>query len=55
VTVDMMKAAGPIGMQCVYILYKCIVIWKVWQMNDTDDWKKAVIIPVYKKGDKKLL
>jgi hypothetical protein len=29
VTVDMMKAAGPIGMQCVYILYKCIVIWKV--------------------------
>lgn len=21
VTVDMMKAAGPIGMQCVYILY----------------------------------
>lgn len=21
VTIDMMKAAGPIGMQCVYILY----------------------------------
>jgi hypothetical protein len=41
VTIDMMTAAGPIGR------------FNKW--NDTDDWKKAVIIPVYKKGDKKLL
>jgi hypothetical protein len=49
----MMKAAQPIGMQCVYVY---IIIRKIWQMIDIPDgWKKTVIIPVYKKGDKKLL
>ena len=48
-SVDMIKSLGPIGVQWVYRVVKAI-----WRENCVpDDWKRGIIIPFFKKGDKK--
>lgn len=50
ISIEMIKAAGPLGMQWLYRLLKCV--WK--HKCVPEDWKKGIIIPVFKKGDKKV-
>jgi intergrase/recombinase len=43
------KAAGPIGAQWLYWVSR-----RIWTENKTpEDWYKGVIMPIYKKGDRK--
>ena len=48
--VEMIKAAGPVGLQWLYRLFRCI--WK--EKLISSDCSKGVIIPIFKKGDKKI-
>jgi hypothetical protein len=48
-TINMIKAAGPIGTQWLYW-----VLRRIWTENTIPDERyKGIIIPIYKKGDKK--
>lgn len=49
-SVDMIRAAGSMGMQWLYRVLKCV--WK--NRAIPEDWKKGEIIPLFKKGNKKL-
>lgn len=50
VIAEMIKAVGPIEMQWLYKIMR-----KVWKAHEIpDNSKKKMIIPIYKKGDKKL-
>ena len=49
VTTEMIKAAGPVGLHWMYRLFR--MIWKGKEVPE--DWRKGLIIPVFKKGDKK--
>jgi hypothetical protein len=45
----MIANAGPLGMQWLYRL-----MTKMWLENKIPgDWYKGIIVPIYKKGDKK--
>lgn len=50
ISVEMIKAAGPIGLQWLYRLLRCI-----WTRKCVpEEWGKGIIIPIFKKGDRKL-
>ena len=49
VTTEMIRAAGPIGLQWLYRLFR--IIWKKKEVPE--EWGKGLIIPIFKKGDRK--
>jgi hypothetical protein len=49
ISVDMTKAVGKIGKQ-----WLCHFLRKIWiEKRILEDWYKEIIVPVYKKGDRK--
>ena len=47
ISAETIKACGDLG---IYLLHKLIV--KIWQTGEwPDDWRRAVLIPIQKKGD----
>ena len=50
VAIEMIKAAGPVGLQWTYRLLRSV--WR--EKNVPEDWKKGIIMPVFKKGDRKV-
>jgi hypothetical protein len=48
-TTNVIKAAGPIGVQWLYQ-----VLRRIWTENNIpEDWCKGIIVLMYKKGDRK--
>jgi hypothetical protein len=46
----MITNASPLGMQWLYRLMR-----KIWTENKIPgEWHKGIIVPIYKKGDRKL-
>jgi hypothetical protein len=46
----MTKAEGPIGMQWLYQVLRKIRI----ENRIPEDWCRGIIVPIYKKGDRKV-
>ena len=50
ITMEMIKTAGPLGMQRQYRL-----ITKVWNEHKiANDWHKGIIVPIYKREVEKM-
>jgi hypothetical protein len=49
ITVEMIKAAGEIGTKWIHRII--LNVWK--QKRIPEDWRKGIIVPIFKKGDRK--
>ena len=47
---EMIEAAGPVGIWWLYRIMR--IIWTSGKIPE--DWTKAIIVPIFKKGNKSL-
>ena len=48
ISAEMIKASGELGIS----LLDTLIVKKIWQTGEwPEDWRRAVLIPITKKGD----